>query len=66
VDGRLASAEILGHRVGVRPVRPSVRLELETSSTGIRYLHNYGHGGAGVTLSWGCAVEVLRIVDYLS
>jgi D-amino-acid oxidase len=27
-----------------------------------RVVHCYGHGGAGVTLSWGCADEVASIV----
>ena len=52
----LAEARILRHKVGLRPVRPSVRLEREG-----RVLHCYGHGGAGVTLSWGCAEEVAAL-----
>ncbi|WP_244193529.1 FAD-dependent oxidoreductase [Mycobacterium nebraskense] len=43
-------------RVGLRPFRPGgVRLETEP---GTQIVHNYGHGGAGVILSWGCAHEV--------
>ncbi|WKN47314.1 FAD-dependent oxidoreductase [Nocardioides sp. Arc9.136] len=53
----LADARVLGHRVGLRPVRPTVRVE----RTG-RVVHCYGHGGAGVTLSWGCAAEVTGLV----
>ena len=39
-----------------------MRLEEEVIE-GIRVIHNYGHGGAGVTLSWGCADEVVSLVD---
>ena len=45
--------------VGFRPLRECVRLEREP---GRRIIHNYGHGGAGFTVSWGCAREVLRLV----
>ena len=61
VEPRLAGARILEHRVGLRPGRPDVRLEAEDVD-GRRCVHNYGHGGSGVTLSWGCAQEVLRLV----
>ncbi len=47
-------------RVGLRPLRPqSVRVEVET---GTRIVHNYGHGGSGVTFSWGCALEIVALV----
>jgi D-amino-acid oxidase len=53
----LADAEVLGHAVGIRPIRSSVRLEREG-----RLVHCYGHGGAGFTLSWGCADAVRDLV----
>jgi D-amino-acid oxidase len=47
-------------RVGLRPFRQGgVRLERQA---GTRLIHNYGHGGSGVTLSWGCAFEVADLV----
>ena len=53
----LAGAEVLAVKVGLRPVRRGgVRLEREGN-----VIHCYGHGGAGVTLSWGCAQEVAAI-----
>ena len=57
----LARAKVIGHRVGLRPARPSVRLEVEETE-GRKVVHCYGHGGAGVTLSWGCADEVEALV----
>jgi D-amino-acid oxidase len=57
----LADARVVGHRVGLRPVRSGVRLEAEG-----RVVHCYGQGGAGVTLSWGCADEVTRLVHQMT
>ena len=62
VEPRLAGAPILGHRVGLRPVRDRVRLEVQAIGSARYVVHNYGHGGAGVTLSWGCAQAVLTEV----
>lgn len=62
-DERLANAEIFDVRVGLRPLRPTVRLEKEILKNGTPFIHNYGHGGAGYTLSWGCAFDVLKLVD---
>lgn len=60
LEPRLAGARVLSVAVGLRPGRKCVRLERESTQRGA-ILHNYGHGGAGVTLSWGCANEVLAL-----
>jgi D-amino-acid oxidase len=54
----VASARVIRHQVGLRPARPEVRLERVGD-----VIHCYGHGGAGVTLAWGCADEVLELAD---
>ncbi len=58
----LKNAEIIEDIVGLRPGRTEVRLEKELIS-GKTVIHNYGHGGSGVTLSWGCAEEVVEIAN---
>jgi len=61
-EPRLAGAPVIAHLVGLRPVRPTVRLEVQAITGGRQIVHNYGHGGAGVTLSWGCAQSVAEQV----
>jgi D-amino-acid oxidase len=61
----LAGARVVGHHVGVRPTRSAVRLEAGVLDTGQPVVHDYGHGGAGVTLSYGCADDVVRLVAAL-
>jgi len=63
IEPALRNAKILGHRVGLRPGRTEVRLELEELPGGRAVVHDYGHGGAGFTLSWGCAEEVLGLAE---
>jgi D-amino-acid oxidase len=58
----LRGAEVVAQRVGLRPYRPSVRLEPEPLGGGRVLWHNYGHGGGGITLSWGCAREITAAV----
>lgn len=60
LEPRLSTARVLSVAVGLRPGRTEVRLEREQLGRGA-VIHNYGHGGAGVTLSWGCALEVLAL-----
>ena len=52
----LAGARVRRHKVGLRPARPAVRLERVGD-----VVHCYGHGGAGVTTSWGCAADVVSL-----
>lgn len=57
----LGEIEIVSEGVGLRPKRHAVRLEAEQMD-GTTVVHNYGHGGAGFTLSWGCAEEVRNLI----
>ncbi|MBU6531833.1 FAD-dependent oxidoreductase [Streptomyces mayonensis] len=59
----IAEARVLRHLVGLRPARHAVRLERETLPDGRLLVHNYGHGGAGVTVAWGCAQEAAGLAD---
>lgn len=63
VNPLLRGARVVDERVGLRPCRDEVRLEAEPAGDGRVLWHNYGHGGAGVTLSWGCAAEIVRGVE---
>ena len=62
LEPRLGGARVLEELVGLRPGRATVRLEAETPRPGTILVHDYGHGGAGVSLSWGCADEVRDLV----
>ncbi|WP_399892427.1 FAD-dependent oxidoreductase [Streptomyces sp. BBFR51] len=59
----IAGARVLAHPVGLRPARNAVRLERETLPDGRLLVHNYGHGGAGVTVAWGCAHEAAGLAS---
>lgn len=54
---QVRQARVVQHRVGLRPARPEVRVERVGD-----VVHCYGQGGAGVTVSWGCADEVVRLL----
>ncbi|MEV7565933.1 NAD(P)/FAD-dependent oxidoreductase [Streptomyces tanashiensis] len=63
VRPEIAEARILGHRVGLRPGRVGgVRIEAVPLPGGGRLVHHYGHGGAGVTVAWGCAEAAADLV----
>ncbi len=53
---------VLAERVGLRPFRRlGVCLRRDSLGDGRPVIHNYGHGGSGFTLSWGCARAVLDL-----
>jgi len=66
-EPQLKGLDILDETVGFRPCRKAadgsgneIRLQIDQNR---RVVHNYGHGGSGFTLSWGCAKEVRRLVE---
>lgn len=56
----LAPGPVLRERAGLRPARPTVRVERDPDDP--RIIHDYGHGGAGYTLARGCAEDVRALV----
>lgn len=61
VEPKLLDSRRLGHRVGFRPCRPTVRLDHDVTDDGTHLIYNYGHGGSGVSLAWACAEAVTDI-----
>jgi D-amino-acid oxidase len=59
----LAGARLLADRVGLRPARDGGPRVEAVAVPGGTVVHAYGHGGAGMTLSWGCAAEVAQLCD---
>eukprot|EP00117_Sycon_ciliatum_P037198 scpid61133/ scgid27869/ D-amino-acid oxidase len=62
----LRRATVLEETVGLRPLRKDgVRIALENVRLQDgRYLpvvHNYGHGGSGFTIHWGCAEDAVEL-----
>lgn len=51
----------IGYRHSRKANGDGLRLE-QTTEYGKNIIHNYGHGGAGVTLSWGAALKILKIM----
>ncbi|KAL1506312.1 hypothetical protein ABEB36_005700 [Hypothenemus hampei] len=64
----LRGAEIIAHKVGLRPYRNIVRVEKEiTNFDGrrVKLVHNYGHGGYGVTAAPGTSMYCCNLVQEL-
>ncbi|XP_030765616.1 D-aspartate oxidase [Sitophilus oryzae] len=62
----LKGAEVISHKVGLRPHRGIVRVEkeiLNTDSKKIKIVHNYGHGGYGVTTAPGTSLYACELVQ---
>jgi D-amino-acid oxidase len=52
---KVSTDRIIRTVVGLRPFRPPGFVVRAESIDGKTIVHNYGHGGGGVTLSWGTA-----------
>ncbi|RXG61606.1 D-aspartate oxidase [Armadillidium vulgare] len=65
VENSLKDAKILREWVGFRPYRPYVRVEKEImkfpNGKSIKIVHNYGHGGYGVTSAPGTSLHAVTL-----
>lgn len=62
----LAGAKVIESIVGLRPGRSEIRLEVDESLLPVPVVHNYGHGGSGITVGRGCAAEAAGLVAGLT
>lgn len=65
LEPSLSKARVLSKWVGLRPSRRNPRVERELvklQGRRVPVVHNYGHGGWGVTLAWGSALDALGLV----
>ncbi|CAF1138525.1 unnamed protein product [Didymodactylos carnosus] len=63
----LKNVQVISVDIGLRPLRDTIRLEYEliksrNTENDVHVIHNYGHGGSGVTLCWGCSKDVVDLV----
>jgi len=61
LEPSIRNARVVDWKVGLRPGRTELRLELDEITTSVPVIHNYGHGGSGWTLHWGCATDVAQL-----
>src|SRR4026209_1257125 len=62
VPVQVSRSRIIREIVGLRPFRPE-GFVVEAERVGSKFLiHNYGHGGAGITLSWGTATQAVDLL----
>ncbi|XP_018649615.1 putative d-amino acid oxidase [Schistosoma mansoni] len=66
--GGLGQSSIVEEWTGLRPFRPSIRLEIdwyqpEITCQPLPIIHNYGHGSMGVALSWGTAIDAVKLFE---
>lgn len=59
----LDQSALIGSWSGLRPFRKTIKVEKDRNKN---IIHNYGHGGNGFTLAWGCAEEVVHLINKLS
>ena len=57
---------VIGEMAGLRPYRKKgFRIEMETDGDKT-IIHNYGHGGCGITLCWGSALKAVEFIKALN
>ncbi len=57
----VAANQVIRTTVGLRPYRPSGFVVRSENVDDTLVVHNYGHGGAGITLSWGTAQLAMQL-----